>query len=128
MAISTLLKINGQDYTTKILTPFTVVRKRRMAEDLGEVMSGEIKGTLIGIFTDLEVIFYPKTDVELSSLLEILDTSEQEIQYYDARSRTLKTLGTFTSDYSYQYRSTTHYAISSITVTFAARKREFLNV
>lgn len=128
MAINTLLKLNGQDYTTKILTPFTVVRKRRMADDLGEVMSGEIKGTLVGIFTDLEVIFYPKNATDLSELLTILDTAEQTLDYYDAKTMQLEPLGTFTSDYSYQQRSTTHYAINPITVTFSARKREHLNV
>ena len=128
MAINTLLKLNGVEYTTKILTPFTVNRKKRMADDLGEVMSGEIKGTLVGTFTSLDVIFYPKNEIELSELLVTLDLAEQEVEYYDAKTRTLVALETFTGDTTYQYRSTTHYAISPISVTFFARKREFLDV
>ena len=123
MAIKTLLKINGIDYTGSILTPFKVERNKLWGDDTGRVMSGEMKGTLVGIFPKLEVTFYPKSQVDLSELLTVLDSGWQDVEYFEARYNELQRLGTYTNDYSYEIYSLDPY-YSEVKVSFIATKKE----
>lgn len=123
MSIKTLLRLNNRDYTGMILTPFKVERNKLWGDDTGRVMSGEMKGTLVGIFPKLQVMFQPKTDQQLSELLEDLDSPNQTVQYYEARYKGMRTLGTYTNDYGYEiYNLEPH--ISEVTVSFIAVKKE----
>lgn len=123
MAITTLLKINGVDYTGSILTPFRVEKNKLWGDDTGRVMTGEMKGTLVGIFPKVIVEFYPKSELELSQLLTVLDTAFQTVEYYDAVTRGLVTMGTYTNDYAYEIINLNPY-YSEITVSFIATKKE----
>ena len=122
MNISTLVKVNGEDFTAKVLKPFQVKRKKRWGSDMGEVMSGEVKGTFMGIFPEITIIFSPKTEAELSSLINTLDSTNQEIEYYEIGSGQLETIGTYTTDVEYQITSLTS-NLPSIAVTFIAEKK-----
>ena len=123
MAIKTLLKVNGIDYTGSILTPFKDERNKLWGDDTGRVMSGEMKGTLVGIFPKLEVTFYPKSQVDLSELLTVLDSGWQDVEYFEARYNELQRLGTYTNDYSYEIYSLDPY-YSEVKVSFIATKKE----
>ena len=123
MAITTLLKINGVDYTGSILTPFRVEKNKLWGDDTGRVMTGEMKGTLVGIFPKVIVEFYPKSELELSQLLTVLDTAFQTVEYYDAVTRGLVTMGTYTNDYAYEIINLNPY-YSEITVSFIATRKE----
>ena len=123
MAITTLLKINGIDYTGSILTPFRVEKNKLWGDDTGRVMTGEMKGTLVGIFPKVIVEFYPKSELELSQLLTVLDTAFQTVEYYDAVTRGLVTMGTYTNDYAYEIINLNPY-YSEITVSFIATRKE----
>lgn len=123
MAITTLLKINGVDYTGSILTPFRVEKNKLWGDDTGRVMTGEMKGTLIGIFPKVIVEFYPKSELELSQLLTVLDTAFQTVEYYDAKTRGLVSMGTYTNDYAYEIINLNPY-YSEITVSFISTRKE----
>lgn len=99
MAISILLKINGTDFTGQILTPFELQRNKLWA-GAGRVMSGKMSATLVGIFPKLVVEFAPENEVKLSALMTELDKAEQTLIYYDPKTRTQKTLGTYSADYT----------------------------
>ena len=101
MAIKTLWKINTVDYTGEILTPFKVGRNKLWGDDTGRVMSGEMKGSLVGIFPKFTVIFMPKTEAKMASLMAALDTAFQTVEYYDIQTQSFKSLGTYTSDYEF---------------------------
>lgn len=124
MAISTLFKINNVDHTGQILTPFKLGKNKLWGDDTGRVMSGEMKGTLVGIFPKFTVIFRPKTEDELASLMTVLDTAFQTVEYYDLKTKGFKTLGTYTNDYEVEVLSLNPLTWSPITVAFIATKKE----
>lgn len=123
MGISTLLKLNGVDYTAKVLTPFIIEKNKLWGEDTGRTMSGEMFGTLIGIFPKIVAEFYIEDEIELSALLVILDSSFQEVDYYDPKVRSLVKLGTYTNDYKKEIISLDPF-YSSVKVSFISRRKE----
>jgi len=123
MGISTLLKLNGVDYTAKVLTPFIIEKNKLWGEDTGRTMSGELFGTLIGIFPKIVAEFYVEDEIELSALLVILDSAFQTVDYYDPKVRMLVTLGTYTNDYKKEIISLDPF-YSSVKVSFISRRKE----
>lgn len=123
MPINTLLKINGTDYTGKILTPFKIGRHKLWGEDTGRVMSGEMQGTLIGIFPKLTVLFYPKTPTELANLMIALDSASQSLDYYNPKTQSLSSFGTYTNDYEVNLINLDPY-YAEVQVSFIARAKE----
>lgn len=123
MAISTLIKLNGVDYTSKVLTPFVIERNKLWGEDTGRTMSGELTGTLIGVFPKIVGSFYVEDEVELSALLTILDSASQTVDVYDAKSRTLKQYLTYTNDYKVEIINLDPF-YKEIQVSFISRRKE----
>ena len=123
MSIDVLLKLNGTDYTGKILTPFKVGKNKLWGEDTGRTMSGELFGTLIGVFPKIEVQFFMDDEVELSNLLTILDSAFQTVEYYDPKTRTLVELGTYTNDYVTELINLDPF-YERIQVSFISRRKE----
>ena len=123
MAISTLLKLNGVDYTSKVLTPFVIERNKLWGDDTGRTMSGELTGTLIGIFPKIVGSFYVEDEVEFSALLTILDSASQTVEVYDPKSRTLKQYLTYTNDYKIEIINLDPY-YKEIQVSFISRRKE----
>ena len=123
MSIDVLLKLNGTDYTGKILTPFKVGKNKLWGEDTGRTMSGELFGTLIGVFPKIEVQFFMDDEVELSNLLTILDSAFQTVEYYDPKTRTLVELGTYTNDYVTELITLDPF-YEKIQVSFISRRKE----
>jgi len=123
MAISTLIKLNGVDYTSKVLTPFVIERNKLWGDDTGRTMSGELTGTLIGIFPKIVGSFYVEDEVELSALLTILDSASQTVDVYDAKSRTLKQYLTYTNDYKVEIINLDPF-YKEIQVSLISRRKE----
>jgi len=123
MGISTLIKLNGVDYTSKVLTPFVIERNKLWGDDTGRTMSGELTGTLIGIFPKIVGSFYVEDEVEFSALLTILDSASQTVEVYDPKSRTLKQYLTYTNDYKIEIINLDPY-YKEIQVSFISRRKE----
>ena len=123
MAISVLLKINGNDYTGNILTPFEVQKNKLWAEDTGRVMSGKMVGTFIGVFPKLVVQFQFENEVTQSNLLTLLDTAFQTVQYYEPKTRGLVTMGTYSNDYRVNIINLSP-MYGEVTVSFISTEKE----
>lgn len=123
MAINTLIKLNGVDYTSKVLTPFVIERNKLWGDDTGRTMSGELTGTLIGIFPKIVGSFYVEDEVEFSALLTILDSASQTVEVYDPISRTLKQYLTYTNDLKIEIINLDPY-YKEIQVSFISRRKE----
>ena len=121
MATRVYLKINGIDFTGQLLYPYEIQRNKLWDSD-GRVMSGKMSATLIGIFPKLVLQFAPKNQSEVTSIMTQLDKSAQSIQYVDPKSDTLKTLGTYTSDYTVTSNSLGQY--DEIKVSFISLEKE----
>ena len=69
------------------------------SNDSGRNMAGTQSGTLIGIFPKITLQFRRLTQTELETLVPILDSANQTVQYYDPYKKTKITMITYTGDY-----------------------------
>ena len=69
------------------------------ANDSGRSLSGEMSGTLLGIFPKLVLQFRKLTKAELEVIVPILDAPNQTTTYYDPNKKTNVTMTTYTGDY-----------------------------
>jgi len=67
----------------------------------GRTLSGNMTGTLVGIFPKLMLQFRPLTKSEMELLTPILDNARQSVKYYDPNKKTTVTMETYTGDYEY---------------------------
>lgn len=69
------------------------------SSDSGRNMAGTQSGTLIGIFPKIILQFRRLTQTELETLVPILDSANQTVQYYDPYKKAKITMTTYTGDY-----------------------------
>ena len=69
------------------------------AGDSGRSLSGEMSGTLLGIFPKLTLQFGKLTKSQLETIVPILDSARQTVTYYDPNEKTNITMQTYTGDY-----------------------------
>ena len=69
------------------------------SSDSGRNLAGEQSGTLVGIFPKIVVQFRKLTKAELETLVPILDSARQTVQYYDPSKKAMTTMSTYTGDY-----------------------------
>lgn len=69
------------------------------ASDSGRNLAGVQSGTLIGIFPKIVVQFRKLTQTELETLVPVLDSVRQTVQYYDPNKKAMTTMTTYTGDY-----------------------------
>lgn len=75
------------------------------ANDSGRSLSGEMSGTLLGIFPKLILQFRKLTQNELETIVPILDSASQTVTYYDPNKKTNVTMTTYTGDYEITNKS-----------------------
>ena len=69
--------------------------------DTGRNLAGKMNGTLIGIFPKIIVTFRKLSKEEMNIIAPILDSSTQNLTYYDPSVNRNVSLETYTGDYSY---------------------------
>ena len=69
------------------------------SSDSGRNLAGTQSGTLIGIFPKIVVQFRKLTKIELETIIPILDSARQTVQYYDPSKKAMTTMTTYTGDY-----------------------------
>lgn len=69
------------------------------SSDSGRNLAGTQSGTLIGIFPKIVLQFRKLTKNELETIVPILDSANQTVQYYDPNKKTMTTMTTYTGDY-----------------------------
>lgn len=75
------------------------------ANDSGRSLSGEMSGTLLGIFPKIILQFRKLTKSELEIIVPILDSARQTVTYYDPNKKTNVTMTTYTGDYEITNKS-----------------------
>lgn len=77
-----LLKIGNTDISK--LVSYKVSYCKLWSSDTGRSMTGENKGTLIGIFPKIEIVLGKKsTDAEVSQFLSLVNVPSANVTYYD---------------------------------------------
>ena len=69
------------------------------ASDTGRNLAGAMTGTLVGIFPKIILQFRHLTKQELEVIIPILDSSSQNVTYYDPFKKQTITIETYTGDY-----------------------------
>lgn len=69
------------------------------ASDTGRNLAGSMTGTLIGVFPKIILQFRQLTKQELEIIVPILDSSTQNVTYYDPLKKQNITIETYTGDY-----------------------------
>ena len=69
------------------------------ASDSGRSLSGQMSGTLIGIFPKIIVSFRRLNKTELETIIPIIDSARQTIKYYDPYKKAVTEMTTYTGDY-----------------------------
>jgi len=75
------------------------------ASDSGRNLAGVMSGTLVGIFPKIILQFRKLTKTELEIIVPILDSSTQNVTYYDPLKKTSVTMTTYTGDYEISNKS-----------------------
>ena len=97
MAITNLLKINSTVISK--LAEWEVERNKLWA-DAGRNMAGDLKATYIGLFPKIVINFGYLTGAELAAVTALLDLPSFTAEYWDVKSRTVKSGLYYSSDYS----------------------------
>ncbi len=69
------------------------------SQDSGRNLAGTQTGTLVGIFPKLMLQFRKLTKDELELLVPILDSTRQNLTYYDPKKKQNVTMQTYSGDY-----------------------------
>ena len=95
------------------------------ASDSGRNLAGNMIGTLIGIFPKIILEFKPLTRSELETIIPILDSSTQNVTYYDTYKQANVTMSTYTGDYEINNKNiiTDNTKNDSFTCSFIARRK-----
>lgn len=91
------------------------------AQDTGRNLSGQMTGTLVGIFPKLILHFRKLTKSELNIIAPILNRATQSVTYYDPDTNSSKTISTYTGDWSYE--DTAINKNGDFEISFIARER-----
>ena len=87
---------------TPYLISCTISYNKLWGSDTGRTLSGKYSGTLVGIFPKFECTFRKLTQNEIEALVPILDSTTQQVTYYDPKKQQKITIETYTGDYSIQ--------------------------
>lgn len=96
--MSNLLKINGKSIPK--LIDYKVSYCKLWSSDTGRSMTGENKGTLIGIFPKLEITVGRMNGDEASEFLTIVNAPSASVMYYDTEYKKYVTASFYFGDVS----------------------------
>ncbi len=91
---------NGQYVTLGKQVSYSVQYCKLWSADTGRSMTGENKGTLIGIFPKITVKLGRLSEDEMSALINLTNQARANVKYYDVGKRTLVTASFYFGDVS----------------------------
>ena len=116
-----LLKI-GETNITKLVS-YKVSYCKLWSSDTGRSMTGENKGTLIGIFPKLEITLGKMTEDEMANFLSLVNAASANVTYYDTERKEALTNSFYFGDAVdeiYRQKNMSH---KPITISIIANKR-----
>lgn len=91
------------------------------SEDSGRNLAGTQSGTLTGIFPKITVQFKKLSQTELEQISQILDSTTQNVTYYDPNKKSNVTMSTYTGDWELVNRGIQQN--EGFSVAFISRKK-----
>ena len=91
---------NGSYVTMGKQTAYKVQYCKLWASDTGRSMSGENKGTLIGIFPKITVSLGRLSEDDMSAIINLTNQARANVKYYDVGAKALVTASFYFGDVS----------------------------
>ncbi len=115
---------NGQYVTLGKQVSYSVQYCKLWSSDTGRSMTGENKGTLIGIFPKITVKLGRLSEDEMSALINLTNQARANVKYYDVGKRSLVTASFYFGDVSAELerKSTMYHKGTSFSI-IANKKR-----
>lgn len=105
------------------MTQYKVGYKKLWSSDTGRSMTGENKGTLIGIFPKLEIKLGKMGDEDISAILRLTAQASADVRYYDAAARKVVTASFYFGDVDDEIRRQHGMRHAEISFSIIANKR-----
>ena len=116
-----LLKIGNTDLTK--LVSYKVSYCKLWSSDTGRSMTGENKGTLIGIFPKIEITLGKMTEAEMAQFLSLVNAASADVTYYDTEKMEYITNNFYFGDVSDEISRQKGMRHKQIKVSIIANKR-----
>lgn len=115
---------NGTFVTLGKQTEYKVQYCKLWSSDTGRSMTGENKGTLIGIFPKITVKLGRLSEDEMSAIINLTNQAAADVKYYDVGAKSLVTASFYFGDVSAELerKSTMYHKGVSFSI-IAKRKR-----
>ena len=91
---------NGSFVTLDRQTEYKVQYCKLWSSDTGRSMTGENKGTLIGIFPKITVKLGRLSEDDMSALINLTNQASADVKYYDVGAKALTTASFYFGDVS----------------------------
>ena len=116
-----LLKIGNTDISK--LVSYKVSYCKLWSSDSGRSMTGENKGTLVGIFPKIEITLGKMTDEEMSTFLKLVNVASANVTYYDTEKQANVTASFYFGDVTDEISRQKSMSHKQISVSIIANKR-----
>ena len=124
------ISYNGKSYadgtfvTLGKQTAYKVQFCKLWSSDTGRSMTGENKGTLIGIFPKITVRLGRMSEGDMSAIINLTNQARADVKYYDVGAKALTTASFYFGDVSAEIerKSTMHHKATEFSI-IANRKR-----
>ena len=116
-----ILKIDNTDISH--IVSYTVTYCKLWASDTGRSMTGENKGTLVGIFPKLEISLGRMTDDQMAAFLALVNAASRNVTYYDTEKQKLITNSFYFGDAADSIRKQSTLSHSPIKISIIANRR-----
>ena len=115
---------NGSYVTMGKKTSYKVQYCKLWSSDTGRSMTGENKGTLIGIFPKITVTLGRMSEDDMSAIINLTNQSRVNVKYYDVGKKALTTASFYFGDVSAELerQSTMYHKAASFSI-IANKKR-----
>ena len=116
-----LLKIGNTDISK--LVSYKVTYCKLWSADTGRTMTGENKGTLIGIFPKIEIELGRMTASQMATFLSLVNKPKQDVTYYDTELQKAVTNSFYFGDATDELLRQKDMSHKPISISIIANKR-----
>lgn len=123
------VKYNGKSYangsyvTLGKKTAYKVQYCKLWSSDTGRSMTGENKGTLIGIFPKITVALGRLSEDDMSAIINLTNQSRADVRYYDVGAKALTTASFYFGDVSAEIERKSTMMHKAVEFSIIANKR-----
>ena len=114
---------NGTYYTVPKIVDYEVQYCKLWSSDTGRSMTGENKGTLIGIFPKIILKIGQMTASEMALFLSLVNQANANVKYYDTEYQKVMTASFYFGDAQDQLKRQRNMTHKPISISIIANKK-----